>query len=117
MMKFFSILLCFFVGQLRAQQYFPNGKLEHIEAGAIISVLSYSGISLLCKDQPKVERRALARKVSLATVFVAAFGRELYDYYKYQKINAWNDNTRIDGYGDFVTTCLSSMTVSLVIPF
>ena len=49
--------------------------------------------------------------------FSAALGKEIYDYYKYKNLNAWNSDTRVDGVGDFVTTCLAGMTVTMVIPF
>jgi hypothetical protein len=102
---------------LKGQLVFPNGKLEHIQAGAVISILSYSGATYLYRDLPADERKINARKLSLATVFVASLGREIYDYYKYKNVNAWNEYTRIDGFGDFVTTCLAGMTLTMVIPF
>ncbi len=118
MMKFLSLLMFLGVFQLKAQEYYiPNGKMAHIQAGVIISVLSYSGISFIYKDKPAKERKQISRNISIATVFVAALGREIYDYYKYESTNSWNSNTRIDGYGDFVTTCLAGMTVTLAIPF
>ncbi len=117
MMKFLCLFAFLGVFQLKGQQYIPNGKMAHIQAGAIISVLSYSGISLIYKDRPAKERKHISRNVSIATVFVAALGREIYDYFKYESRNAWNFDTRIDGYGDFVTTCLAGMSVTLAIPF
>ncbi len=116
-MKFLSILCFMLIVPLKGQQFFPNGKLEHIQAGAAISVLSYSGAAYLFRDLPVKERKLNARKLSLVTVFVASLGREIYDYYKYKNLNAWNEYTRIDGYGDFVTTCLAGMTLTMVIPF
>lgn len=117
MMKFLCLFAFLGVFQLKGQHYIPGGKMAHIEAGAIISVLSYSGISLIYKDRPAKERKQISRNISLATVFVASFGREIYDYCKYKSTNSWNENTRIDGYGDFVTTCLAGMSVTLAIPF
>lgn len=115
MLKFLSLCLCLFSIQLPAQQEIPNGKIEHIVAGSVIAVGSYVGSSIFFSDLPKNERRLMARKISLVTVFTAALGREIYDNYKYQKVNAWNYNTRIDGFGDFVTTCLAGMSVTIAI--
>lgn len=115
-MKFFSFLLLFLAADIKAQQEMPIGKLEHIVAGSLISLGSYTGATIMFHQMPKKERQILARKISLATVFTAALGREIYDYYKYKNLNAWNYDTRIDGVGDFVTTCLAGMTVTLVIP-
>ena len=116
-MKFLSLLLFMFAFQLKAQQEMPLGKFEHLVAGSAISIGSYAATEIYFKDLPKIERRLMAKRISIATVFATALGREIYDYYKYKKVDNWNYNTQIDGVGDFVTTCLAGMTVSLVIPF
>ena len=102
---------------LKAQQEMPNEKLKHIVAGSLISLGSYTGATIFFSQLPKKERQILARKISITTVFAAALGKEIYDYYKYKNLNAWNLDTRVDGVGDFVTTCLAGMTVTMVIPF
>lgn len=93
------------------------GRTQHIIAGAAVSVVSYTAAELLFPKATKSETKLFAKRISLLSVFSAAVGKEIYDYIEHKTNNTWNSATLSDGFGDFITTCLSGMTVTVLIPF
>ena len=119
-MKNFSVFLVFFLfsNLVKAQSFYnPYGRTEHMLAGGVIGVTTFVLAERLFPQSDHVKTHLIARKISLGTIFVAALGREIYDYYKYKNRNAWNDATLSDGIGDFITTCVAGMTVVVVVSF
>ncbi len=119
MLKFFLILtFAFSTSKLKSQSYYnPMGRTQHIIAGAAVAVTTYTMAELLFPKATKSETKLFAERISLISVFSAALGKEFYDYAEHKHIHTWNAATLSDGFGDFITTCLSGMTVSVLIPF
>ena len=93
------------------------GRTQHIIVGTAVSVISYTAAEILFPKATKMETKMFAKRISLILVFTAALGKEFYDYAEHKHIHTWNAATLSDGFGDFITTCLSGMTVSVLIPF
>ena len=103
---------------LRAQSFSnPMGRTDHVIAGAAVAISTHLAAELLFPKATQKETRLFAKRIGLISVFSAAIGKEIYDYAKHKSDNSWNAATLSDGYGDFITTCLSGMTVSVLIPF
>lgn len=118
MLKLLFVLTFFSSSFLGAQSYYnPMGRTQHIIAGAAVSVVSYTAAELLFPKATKSETKLFAKRISLLSVFSAAVGKEIYDYIEHKNKNTWNSATSSDGFGDFITTCLSGMTVTVLIPF
>jgi len=93
------------------------GRTQHIIAGAAVAVTSYTLSEWMFPKATEKETKIFAKRISLLSVFSVALGKEIFDYAEHKHNNTWNAAALSDGFGDFIATCLSGMTVAVLIPF